>query len=39
MIRKSKPKISEKKIEKLAKQGRLRDGLEMWTSTTTRWNL
>ena len=30
MIRKSKPKISEKKIEKLAKQGRLRDGLEIW---------
>jgi len=30
MIRKNKPKISEKKIEKLAKQGRLRDGLEIW---------
>lgn len=30
MIRKNKPKISEKKIEKLAKQGRLRDNLEIW---------
>jgi hypothetical protein len=30
MIRKKKPKISEKKIEKLAKQGRLRDSLEIW---------
>lgn len=24
------PKISEKKIEKLARQGRLRDELELW---------
>lgn len=30
MIRKNKPKISEKKIEKLARQGKLRDGLEIW---------
>lgn len=30
MIRKNKPKISEKKIEKLAKQGKLRDDLEIW---------
>jgi hypothetical protein len=30
MIRKNKPKISEKKIEKLAKQGKLRDELEIW---------
>jgi hypothetical protein len=29
-MKKTKPKISEKKIEKLAKQGRLRDGLEIW---------
>jgi hypothetical protein len=30
MIRKNKPKISEKKIEKLAKKGKLRDELEIW---------
>lgn len=30
MIRKNRPKLSEKKIEKLAKQGKLRDGLEIW---------
>jgi hypothetical protein len=30
MIRGNRPKISEKKIEKLAKQGKLRDGLEIW---------
>jgi hypothetical protein len=30
MIRKKIPKLSEKKIEKLAKQGRLRDNLEIW---------
>lgn len=30
MIRKKMPKLSEKKIEKLAKQGRLRDNLEIW---------
>ena len=29
-MKKTTPKISEKKIEKLAKQGRLRDGLEIW---------
>lgn len=30
MIRRNRAKLSEKKIEKLAKQGRLRDGLEIW---------
>lgn len=30
MIRRSKQKLSEKKIEKLAKQGKLRDELEIW---------
>lgn len=30
MVSKNKPKISGKKIEKLAKQGRLRDELEIW---------
>lgn len=30
MISKNKPKLSEKKIEKLTKQGKLRDNLEIW---------
>lgn len=30
MIRRNKPKISEKKIKKLEKEGRLRDEFEIW---------
>jgi hypothetical protein len=30
MINRKKPRISAKKIEKLARQGRLRDGFEIW---------